>query len=58
MIKWDLSQECKDDSTSSPLTSTSKSQLLAEQPLMKKTGTDQKTSSITKDIKKEPQCDR
>ena len=44
--------------SSPPLTSTPKSQLSAEQPLMKKTGTYQKRSSTTKDIKKEPQQDK
>ena len=41
---------------SSPhLTITPQSQLSAGQPLMEKTGTYQKRSSATKDIKKEPQ---
>ena len=37
-----------------PELSIPKSQLSAEQPSMKKTGTYQKTSSTAKDIKKEP----
>ena len=42
------------DLSSAPLMKTPKSQLTAEQPL-KKTGTYQKRSSITKDTKKETQ---
>ena len=40
---------------SSPLTSTPKSQLSAEQLSLKKTETYKKRSSTTKDIRKEPQ---
>ena len=38
--------------SSSPLTGTPKLQLFTEQPFMKKTGTYQKSSSTTKDIKR------
>ena len=41
--------------SSSPLTSTSKSQLSAQPPSMKNTGTYQKRSSTIKDVKKESQ---
>ena len=41
-------------SLSLPVMSTLKSHLSAEQPMMRKTGTDQERSSATKDIRKEP----